>query len=128
MLSDNFNVVSLNSKNNYYSNYSVQGKKHPRSYIYNIVVGSETYSFIAIDACLKPGPKRPFNFIGVLDQREISKIQQLVNQSREINTDYIIWFGHYPTSCILSQSDIGIRNILGTINMVRYRLIFPTSW
>ncbi|XP_011144010.1 transmembrane protein 62 isoform X2 [Harpegnathos saltator] len=110
---DNFNVVSLNSKNNYYSNYSVQGKKHPRSYIYNVVVGSETYSFLAIDACLKPGPKRPFNFVGVLDQREINKIQHLINQSRDISADYIIWFGHYPTSCILSQSDTGIRNILG---------------
>lgn len=121
MFSDNFNVVSLNSKNNYYSNYSVQGKKHPRSYIYNVVVGSETYSFIAIDACLKPGPKRPFNFVGVLDHREINKIQQLVNQSKEINADYIIWFGHYPTSCILSKSDVGIRNILGKIiNMIRY--------
>lgn len=81
--------------------------------MYNVNVGSETYSFIAIDACLKPGPKRPFNFVGVLDQREINKIQQLVNRSRESNADYIIWFGHYPTSCILSQADTNIRNILG---------------
>lgn len=113
VFSDNFNVMSFNSKSNYYSNYSMQGKMHPRSYMYNVDVGSERYSFIAIDACLKPGPKRPFNFIGVLDQREIDKIQQLVNQSRESNANYIIWFGHYPTSCILSQSDTNIRNILG---------------
>ncbi|XP_050451450.1 transmembrane protein 62-like isoform X2 [Cataglyphis hispanica] len=113
---DNFNVVSLDSKNNYYSNYSIQGKKYPRSYMYNVNVGSETYSFIAIDACLKPGPRRPFNFIGILDQQEIDKIQQLVNQSKESNADHAIVFGHYPTSCILSQSDTNIRNILG-----RYR-------
>ncbi|XP_029663755.1 transmembrane protein 62-like isoform X2 [Formica exsecta] len=113
---DNFNVVSLDSKNNYYSNYSIQGKKYPRSYMYNVNIGSETYSFIAIDACLKPGPKRPFNFVGILDQQEIDKIQQLVNQSKESNADHAIVFGHYPTSCILSQSDTNIRNILG-----RYR-------
>lgn len=113
IFSDNFNVVSLESKNNYYSNYSIQGKKHPRSYMYNVNVGSETYSFIAIDACLKPGPRRPFNFVGILDQQEIDKIQQLVNQSKESNADYAIVFGHYPTSCILSQSDTNIRNILG---------------
>ncbi|XP_043665127.1 transmembrane protein 62-like isoform X1 [Vespula pensylvanica] len=110
---DNFNVVSLESKNNYYSNYSIQGKKHPKSYIYKVTIGSEIYSFIAIDACLKPGPKRPFNFVGVLNEQELKKIQELVNISKENNADYIIWFGHYPTSCILSQSDTSIRNIIG---------------
>lgn len=113
LFSDNFNVINLDSKNNYYSNYSIQGKKHPRSYMYNVNAGSETYSFIAIDACLKPGPRRPFNFVGILDQQEIDKIQQLVNQSKESNADHAIVFGHYPTSCILSQSKTNIRNILG---------------
>ncbi|XP_014599513.1 PREDICTED: transmembrane protein 62-like [Polistes canadensis] len=110
---DNFNVVSLESKNNYYSNYSIQGKKYPRSYMHKVTVGSETYSFIAIDACLKPGPKRPFNFVGVLDKQELRKIEELVNVSNYNNADYIIWFGHYPTSCILSQSKTNIRNIIG---------------
>ncbi|XP_043584753.1 transmembrane protein 62-like isoform X2 [Bombus pyrosoma] len=68
---DNFNVLSLESKNNYYSNYSIQGQKHPRSYMYTINVGSKYYTFIAIDACLKPGPRRPFNFVGMLDEHEI---------------------------------------------------------
>lgn len=81
--------------------------------MYNVNVGSATYSFIAIDACLKPGPRRPFNFVGILDQHEIDKIQQLVNQSKTSNADHAIVFGHYPTSCILSQSDTNIRNILG---------------
>ncbi|XP_043259498.1 transmembrane protein 62-like [Colletes gigas] len=110
---DNFNVVSLESKNNYYSNYSIQGKKHPRSYMYNINTGSELYTFIAIDACLKPGPRRPFNFVGVLDEQEIRSIHGLVNKSQENNADFIIWFGHYPTSCILSQTNTGVRNLIG---------------
>lgn len=80
-----------------------------------MTIGSETYSFIAIDACLKPGPKRPFNFVGVLNEQELKKIQELVNISKENNADYIVWFGHYPTSCILSQSDTSIRNIIGML-------------
>ncbi|XP_076179438.1 transmembrane protein 62 isoform X1 [Ptiloglossa arizonensis] len=110
---DNFNVVSLESKNNYYSNYSIQGKKHPRSYMYTINIGSELYTFIAIDACLKPGPRRPFNFVGVLDEQEIKSIYGLANKSQESNADFIVWFGHYPTSCILSQTNTGVRNIIG---------------
>ncbi|KAL6258336.1 hypothetical protein P5V15_010422 [Pogonomyrmex californicus] len=108
---DNFGILNLESKNNYYSHYSIQGKKHPRSYMYNVKVGLEIYSFIAIDACLKPGLKRPFNFIGTLDQIEIDKIKQLINISKENNAAHVIVFGHYPTSSIISESNI--RNILG---------------
>ncbi|XP_043522394.1 transmembrane protein 62-like isoform X4 [Frieseomelitta varia] len=110
---DNFNVLSLESKNNYYSNYSIQGQKHPRSYMYTINAGSELYTFIAIDACLKPGPRRPFNFVGILDEHEIKSIYNLINKSKDNNADFIIWFGHYPTSCILSQTNTSIRNIIG---------------
>ncbi|KAL0125186.1 hypothetical protein PUN28_004372 [Cardiocondyla obscurior] len=110
---DNFDIINFDSKNNYYSHYSIQGKKYPRSYIYNINTGLETISFIAIDACLKPGPKRPFNFIGVLDQEEINRIQQLINQSKESNAAHAIIFGHYPTSSIISQADTNIRSVLG---------------
>ncbi|XP_076377043.1 transmembrane protein 62 isoform X2 [Megalopta genalis] len=112
---DNFNVVSLEAKNNYYSNYSIQGKVHPRSYMYTINIGSELYTFIAVDACLKPGPKRPFNFVGVLDDQEMRTINELVNKSQENNADFIIWFGHYPTSCILSQTNTGVRNVIGKL-------------
>ncbi|XP_018367573.1 PREDICTED: transmembrane protein 62-like [Trachymyrmex cornetzi] len=111
---DNFDIINFDSKNNYYLYYSIQGKKHPRSYMYNIDTGLETYSFIAIDACLKPGPKRPFNFIGILDQDEINRIQQLINRSKESNAAYAVVFGHYPTSSIISQADTNIRNILGS--------------
>ncbi|CAK9804583.1 Transmembrane protein 62 [Anthophora plagiata] len=110
---DNFNVLTLESKNNYYLNYSIQGKKYPRSYMYTINSGSELYTFIAVDACLKPGPRRPFNFVGMLDEHEINSIYTLLNKSQENNADFIIWFGHYPTSCILSPPNTGIRNIIG---------------
>ncbi|XP_011883013.1 PREDICTED: transmembrane protein 62-like [Vollenhovia emeryi] len=110
---DNFDIINFDSKNNYYTHYSIQGKRHPRSYMYNVNAGLETISFIAIDACLKPGPKRPFNFIGILDQDEIDRIRQLVNQSKESNAAHAIVFGHYPTSSIISRADTNILSILG---------------
>ncbi|KAJ8927168.1 hypothetical protein NQ314_020444 [Rhamnusium bicolor] len=51
---DNFNVADAKSKQNFFTNYSVQGKDHPRSYMYQIKNGNTLYSFIAVDACLEP--------------------------------------------------------------------------
>ncbi|XP_008553541.1 transmembrane protein 62 [Microplitis demolitor] len=110
---DNFNIISINSPENYYKNYSVQGKKHPRSYLHQISTSNEKFSFIAIDACLEPGPRRPFNFIGFLDHQEINNIKKLAQESRRLNSDYIIWFGHYPTSSILTNDTKSVRNIMG---------------
>ncbi|XP_043278139.1 transmembrane protein 62-like isoform X2 [Venturia canescens] len=110
---DNFNVLHENSTDNFYSNYSIQGKNYPRSYMHQIKVGNEKYSFVAIDACLSPGPRRPFNFVGALDAKEIEKIHRLVAQSRKRETDYIFWFGHYPTSCIIAQCEDGVRSLIG---------------
>lgn len=107
--------MNIKSKENYFANYSIQGKKYPRSYMHQVLVGGEIYSFIAIDACLQPGPRRPFNFVGALNEKEVEKIHRLVQTSRENNGDYIIWFGHYPTSCILAQCEGGVRSILGKI-------------
>lgn len=81
--------------------------------MHQITVGNEKYTFIALDACLQPGPRRPFNFIGVLGELEMKKIINLVRESREENGDFIIWFGHYPTSCIMAQCDGGVRSVIG---------------
>jgi len=58
-------------------------------------------NIIAVDACLDPGPKRPFNFIGNLDESEILQLQSLANNTK----DPIVWFGHYPTSCIFTSGN-----------------------
>lgn len=81
-----------------------------------IEVGTEKYSFVAIDACLQPGPRRPFNFVGALDAVEIKKIHRLVAESRKKESDYIFWFGHYPTSCIIAQCEDGVRSMIGEKN------------
>ncbi|KAL1394659.1 hypothetical protein pipiens_003011 [Culex pipiens pipiens] len=113
---DNFNVPALQAKQDLFTNYSVQGKIHPRSYLHQEVTkDGDRYSFIAVDACLDPGPKRPFNFVGMLSMNETQHIINLAEQSRAMNTNYTVWFGHYPTSCILTPGlgTSGIRNLIG---------------
>ncbi|KAL7637800.1 UNVERIFIED_CONTAM: hypothetical protein RMT77_011412 [Armadillidium vulgare] len=107
---DNFDVPSLTSKNNFYQVYSSQGPKHLRSYMYTLKKGTDSVSFIAVDACLLPGPRRPFNFIGVLTSKEMEALVEFEKESKKSN--YTIWFGHYPTSCIISP-DPGIRKLMG---------------
>ncbi|KAB7497226.1 Transmembrane protein 62 [Armadillidium nasatum] len=108
--SHNFDVPSLTSKNNFYQIYSSQGPKHLRSYMYTLKKGTDSVSFIAVDACLLPGPRRPFNFIGVLTSKEMEALVEFEKESKKSN--YTIWFGHYPTSCIISP-DPGIRKLMG---------------
>lgn len=52
---DNFNVAHQKSKQNFFANYSIQGKSNPRSYMYQMKSKGIRYSFIGIDACLEPG-------------------------------------------------------------------------
>ncbi|XP_014232229.1 transmembrane protein 62-like [Trichogramma pretiosum] len=111
---DNFNVYDEKSKENYFANYSIQGGKHPRSYMHQVRRGSELYSFVAMDACLKPGPKRPFNFVGALDEQELATLRGLMNESRKSQADHVVWFGHYPTSCIVAPYKGGARAFIGS--------------
>lgn len=111
-ITDNFNVVNLKSKENYYQNYSIQGKTYPRSYYYQ-VKRDETYSFIGMDACLEPGPRRPFNFVGMLNRAEILAIKKMVEEIEANGSNYTIWFGHFPTSCILTENG-GVRELIAS--------------
>ncbi|XP_063221359.1 transmembrane protein 62-like isoform X2 [Bacillus rossius redtenbacheri] len=111
---DNFNVPGLTSKENFYREYSVQGSSHPRSYMHQVARDNRTYSFIGVDACLEPGPRRPFNFIGVLSRAELAHLRGLAAEARRRGSTHEVWFGHYPTSCILSPGGTGIRELMGS--------------
>lgn len=98
---DNFNIKTLTSQENYFRNYSVQGIKNPKSYYHMQEKNGVRMAFVGVDACPDPGLRRPFNFIGVLnaqEQEHIRKLQVLATAE----ADHLVWFGHYPTSCILS--------------------------
>ncbi|CAG9762201.1 unnamed protein product [Ceutorhynchus assimilis] len=109
---DNFNVMSVQSKYNYFTNYSIQGKTNPKSYMMQVKQGNEIYSFLGVDACLEPGPRRPFNFVGMIDEPEVQQINHLVKEIEKSGSNYTIWFGHFPTSCILSSGSENIRSLI----------------
>ena len=48
--------------------YSVQGWTHPSSYSYTHIKPYGNYTVVAMDATPNPGPRRPFNFLGILNK------------------------------------------------------------
>lgn len=48
--------------------YSAQGWTHPSSYSYTHVKPYGNYTVVAMDATPNPGPRRPFNFLGILNK------------------------------------------------------------
>lgn len=116
-VSDNFNIRNINAEENYFREFSVQGASYPKSYLHIENKNGVNVAFLAVDACPDPGLRRPFNFIGLLDSREQQNIQKLKAEA-DLKADHIIWFGHYPTSCIISLDNdsqkLNLRNLIGS--------------
>ncbi|CAG2116222.1 unnamed protein product [Medioppia subpectinata] len=108
---DNFNVYDWSHRNNFFKKYSIRGPNNTRSYKHSVRHDTETYSFIGVDACLDPSPKRPFNFIGLLRDKDIERIKQMKADAQLERSNYTIWFGHYPTSSIAMPSP-GLRELI----------------
>ncbi|XP_047595145.1 transmembrane protein 62 isoform X1 [Lutra lutra] len=106
---DAFNIPSLDSVENYYRKYSAVRKDGSFHYVHSTPFGN--YSFISLDATPNPGPKRPYNFFGILDEKRMEELLLLAKESSQSN--HSIWFGHYTTSTILSPSP-GIRSIMSS--------------
>lgn len=51
-----------------------------------------------MDACLSPGPNRPFNTVGFLHREDIDAIRKI--RSSLPPNNMTIWMGHYPTRAI----------------------------
>lgn len=57
------------SNKSLYRIYSNQGPKNKGSYQYTLKTNdNDTYSFVSIDMCPRPGPGRPFNFLGYINK------------------------------------------------------------
>lgn len=69
----------------------MQGSHNQRSYMKVIQQGKDKFAFIAVDACLEPGPRRPFNFMGMLSSVEIKRIQNFVKKANDLKVNHIIW-------------------------------------
>ncbi|XP_053883291.1 transmembrane protein 62 isoform X1 [Malaclemys terrapin pileata] len=106
---DSFNIPHLDSIQNYYRKYSAWHKDGSFHYVHRTPFGN--YSFICVDATLSPGPKRPYNFFGILNMSQMEELSSLATESRHSNQT--IWFGHYPTSTIISPSS-GVRMVMSS--------------
>ncbi|KAA8581951.1 hypothetical protein FQN60_008691 [Etheostoma spectabile] len=102
---DAFNIISLDSVNNYYR--SVFKKVGSFHYVHKTPFGN--YSFVCADATLTPGPKRPYNFFGILNQTQMDLLDTFRAESLKSNQS--IWFGHYTTSTVVSPSP-GVRDMM----------------
>ncbi|CAI9549796.1 unnamed protein product [Staurois parvus] len=89
-----------------YSGWQKEGSFH---YIHQTSFGN--YSFICVDATLTPGPKRPFNFFGILKKDQMQKLSEFAVES--LHSNQSVWFGHYTTSTIVSSSP-GIREVMSS--------------
>lgn len=98
---DNFNVQYLGSVSDLYRSFSAQGRLNKRSYLHQEEADGVKYNFLALDASIEPGSKRPYNFIGMIAADELRRVDGLL---KENPANHTIWFAHYPTSTILTPS------------------------
>ncbi|XP_017938043.1 transmembrane protein 62 isoform X1 [Manacus vitellinus] len=106
---DSFNIPRLDSVQNYYRKYSAWRKDGSFHYIHTTSFGN--YSFICVDATLSPGPKRPYNFFGILNTNQMAELSLMATES--LHSNHTIWFGHYTTSTIISPAP-GIRTLMSS--------------
>ena len=78
------------------------GRGHNSSYLTTLTHQGTNYSFIALDATLNPGPKKVFNFLGYLPEEKLVELNRLSKQA-QLNSDSVVYFGHFPSSCIVSE-------------------------
>nr|CDS15018.1 transmembrane protein 62 [Echinococcus granulosus] len=106
---DNFNVPSVFHPENYFRQHSVDGLNFTQSYMITHRKPFGTYSFIAMDACPSPGIKRPLNFFGLITPELTRSLQSF--SARAHGSNQTFWFGHYPTSTIISP-DFDLRGLI----------------
>ncbi|KAG5450069.1 Transmembrane protein 62 [Clonorchis sinensis] len=107
---DMFDVLRVNHSTDYFSKYGVQGPSHTRSYLYTVRKPFGNYSFINLDACPKAGVNFPLNFFGELTPDVEKQLLEFVSRTERSN--HTFWFGHYPTSTIISPR-LNLRDLLG---------------
>ncbi|XP_071961990.1 transmembrane protein 62-like isoform X2 [Antedon mediterranea] len=99
---DLFHVLSKNDDSSYFRKYSISGQKGDvSSFVVEKKFSFGTYSFVAVDALLDPGPGRPFNFFGAIEEPELKKIEDLSQTT--LKSNQTVFFGHYPTSIIVTD-------------------------
>lgn len=113
---DTFNVPFLHHPRNFHLKLSIHGRQSPGSYAHHVYMEGAKYSFLGLDFTPMPGPKRPFNFFGYLNDAKVAEIQDL--QRETVDSNMTICFGHYPTSTVANTGSTPIDVLLN--NSVAY--------
>jgi len=71
------------------------------------------YSIVSVDGAPVPGFKRPFNFVGYVQDESLDKLQEIKEQSEV--TNQTVLFGHYPTSTMYNAGKM--REIFGSMSL-----------
>lgn len=108
---DNFNVYRPEDPATLYRQYSIMGRQHSRNYMGNVTKGNKLYTFIGVDEVQTPGLKIPFNFIGIVKDKDLSELKHFKQTAKDMKSEFTTWFAHYPTSSIASPNE-GLRNII----------------
>ncbi|CAF4932224.1 unnamed protein product [Rotaria sp. Silwood1] len=99
---DAFMDPDPDSSKSFYRIYSHQGHNHSGSYEYTLrTKDDDSYSFVAVDMCPRPGIGRPFNFLGHINKKEMKILKKLYEKTK--NSTSTIFFGHYPLSFTYSN-------------------------
>ncbi|CAF3242403.1 unnamed protein product [Rotaria socialis] len=99
---DTFMDPDPDSSKSFYRVYSHQGHNHSGSYEYTLSTkDGDTYSFVAVDMCPRPGVGRPFNFFGHITKKETQILLEIAKKIK--NSTSIVFFGHYPLSFTYSK-------------------------
>ena len=116
---DCFDVVHRAHISNTFKTHSVMGeKKLLGSYKYVHETKFGLYSFIGIDACPEPGLKRPFNFYGTLNERDITALRLMARST--VNHNYTLWFTHYPTTALSLNYNTALKPAIESTNTLAY--------
>ena len=66
---------------NFFRDFSSQGREgNIGSYLRVVTNNGIRLGFLAVDATLTPGPRRPFNFVGALNKKQLAELSDLANK------------------------------------------------
>ncbi|KAI9305937.1 Metallo-dependent phosphatase-like protein [Cunninghamella echinulata] len=109
---DCFDLPSWQSRVNLYRTYGQSANKVEEGqgiYSWNHTQPYGDYQFVAIDACPKRGPSRPFNFFGYLTSNTMDRLSHAL--MKPANHTFV--FSHYPTTTmVFGVSQHGLGDIL----------------
>ena len=99
---DSFDIMSLEDPKNYFLSHGGHLTPQNSSFLKKVSRGNTTISFLAVDATMNPGPKKLFNFLGHLPENKLVELSLLRRAAMEAS-DAVVYFGHFPSSCIVSE-------------------------